>query len=297
LRHATADLTHPDSLLTANVPLLDGIALRHATTEPTPDACIAPNAHIAPDTHITPNTRIAPDTCIAPDAHIAPNTHIASNAHIAPNTSNPPLDIDECDSELGEKHTLNTHGSFIREFIDAEPSIGETDRVQFPREQASSKVPKATHDAIAAAMKLKMTRFQAALERVHEKVEIEVAETAKEFDMKDDVVLSKLQHDSRWSSKKHGVNLWNTVIYVRSIIEKNSKICSHITAYLDLTELHCITAGTGDSDMVMLSDIVKKVQKDMKSLSNTDKAMLQNSLEEHCAVRKTGYRVASKAQQ
>jgi rRNA maturation endonuclease Nob1 len=49
--------------------------------------------------------------------------------------------------------------------------------------------------------------------------------------------------------------------------------------------------------MVMLSDIVKKVQKDIKNLSNADKAMLRNSLEEHHAVQKTGYRVASKAQQ
>jgi hypothetical protein len=127
------------------------------------------------------------------------------------------------------------------------------------------------------------------LERVHEKVEIEVAKIAKESYMKDDVVLSKLQHDSRWSSKKRGVNLWNAVIHVHSIIEKNGKICSHITVYLDLTKLYCITAGTGDSDMVMLSDIVKKAQKDMKSLSNTDKATLQNSLEEHHVVRKTGY--------
>jgi hypothetical protein len=197
LGHATADLAHPDSLLTANVPLLDGIVLRHATTKPTPDACIAPNTHIAPDACIASDVHIAPNTHITPDAHITPDTHIASDAHIAPNTGNPPLDIDECDSELGEKHTSNTHGSFVREFIDAEPSIGETDRVQFPQEQASSKVPKATHDAIAAAMKLKMTWFQAVLERVYEKVEIEVAEIAKEFDMKDDVVLSKLQHDSR----------------------------------------------------------------------------------------------------
>jgi hypothetical protein len=132
LGHATADLAHPDLLLTANVPLLDGIALRHATTKPTPDTCITPNTHIAPDAHIAPDTHIALDAYIAPDAHIAPEAHITSDAHIAPNTGNPPLDIDECDSELGEKHTSNTHGSFIRKFIDAEPSIGGTDRVQFP---------------------------------------------------------------------------------------------------------------------------------------------------------------------
>jgi hypothetical protein len=61
----------------------------------------------------------------------------------------------------------------------------------------------------------------AALECIYEKIKEEVAQVAKDFDMKEDVVLKKLQYDSQWSSKKCRVNLWNAIVHAHSVIEKS----------------------------------------------------------------------------
>jgi hypothetical protein len=141
--------------------------------------------------------------------------------------------LDESDDDIDQDDDENTTykvSSFIKDFMEAnpDPEVLPNERVQFPRKAVYSKVSKATRNALTQAKHAKKARFMAALECIYEKIKEEVAQVAKDFDMKEDTVLKKLQYDSWWSSKKRRVNLWNAIVHTCSVIEKS------ITTYLEV---------------------------------------------------------------
>jgi hypothetical protein len=78
-----------------------------------------------------------------------------------------------------------------------------------------------TQNALTQAKHAKKACFMVALECIYKKIKEEVAQVAKDFDMKEDAVLKKLQYDLWWSSKKCRVNLWNAIVHACSVIEKS----------------------------------------------------------------------------
>jgi hypothetical protein len=79
---------------------------------------------------------------------------------------------------------------------------GADQRIQLARSRTSSRVPKATRQAVTERRRENAARFKAALEQIREKMDTEIAEVASRFDMKVEDVSRRLQHDTRWASKK-----------------------------------------------------------------------------------------------
>jgi len=155
------------------------------------------------------------------------------------NTGNSEPDPGMEDTEdSDQEHISEDTSSLVKQFLAAEPELGEREGIQLPRNRVASKIPRATRDAITRAMRLRAERLKVALEKTYEKIEHDVADIATEFDMKEEAVMSKLQHDSRWGANKRSANLWNAVVHARSIVGKNSKTYSNIvTQYFDPSPL------------------------------------------------------------
>ena len=100
---------------------------------------------------------------------------------------------------------------------------GADKAIQLPRSRTSSRVPKATRQAVTDQRREKAERFKAALEQIREKMDTEIAEVASNFDMKVEDVSRRLQHDTRWVGKKRAPNIWNAVVHARSVLMRDGK--------------------------------------------------------------------------
>ena len=98
--------------------------------------------------------------------------------------------------------------------------------IQLSRSRTATKIPKATRQAVTDKRRETAARFKAALEKIREMIDTEISEVASSFNMKVEDVSRKLQHDTRWASKKRAPSIWNAVVHAQSVLMHDGK--SHL---------------------------------------------------------------------
>jgi hypothetical protein len=137
-----------------------------------------------------------------------------------------PSGVNNNDGECGPGHELPDYpeeeqpsgSTSLGKLLAEKQRLGADQMIQLPRSRPSTKVPKATRQAVTDKRREKAARFQVALEKIREKIDTEISEVASRFDMKVEDVSCKLQHDTRWASKKRAPNIWNAVVHAQSVL-------------------------------------------------------------------------------